>query len=182
MCGANALNILRDLKEEGMEEQYRTLLAEIERCHGVFVEDPYPYGSELHIDQTAHEQVFFFTRFFGAQEKNRKTLQVLKALRAGDQPVWFRYGNDKRRDLAGWYSVSLNGWALLKGFEDTGDAEMFLRGYAGVMSVAANLRPDGMGFGFFRSTPGVFAHDPPPGPSTTASGNTVSSKQPKPRY
>ena len=38
---------------------------------------------------------------------------------------------------------------------------MLAQGYGGVMSVTANLLADGMGFGHFVSTPGVFSHEPP---------------------
>jgi hypothetical protein len=38
---------------------------------------------------------------------------------------------------------------------------MLLKGFAGIMSVTANLLPDGMGFGHYVSTPGVQAFDPP---------------------
>jgi Family of unknown function (DUF5695) len=130
-------------------------------CNDEFLRDPYPYSSELVIDQTAHEQVYFFTRFFGNKEKNDKTIQVLKALRGGNQPVWFRYGNDKRRDVCCWYNASLNGLALLQAYEDHGDPDALLKGYAGVMSVVANVLPDGMGYNFFICTPGVFGNEPP---------------------
>jgi Family of unknown function (DUF5695) len=160
MGGSNVLNILEDIKSEGWTTEYEQLLDEVRKCNDVFVRDPYPYGSELFIDQTAHEQVFFFTRYFGDKEKTLKTLQVIKALRGGNQPVWFRYGNDKRGDMACWYSESLNGMALLKGFEETGDSDMFVKGYAGMSSVSANLRPDGMGFGWFISSAGAFGWNP----------------------
>jgi hypothetical protein len=161
MGGPNALNILADLKAEGLNAEYAELLKEVEACNRVFVETPYPYSSELFVDQTAHEHVYFFTRYFGNAEKASRTLQVIQALRGGDQPVWFRYGNDNRGDLAGWYTTSLNGRALLAGYEETGDPEMLLKGFAGIMSVTANLLPDGMGFGHYVSTPGVQAFDPP---------------------
>lgn len=161
MCGSNAVNILEDLKRESWNQEYTSLRAEMEKCNRVFGEDPYPYSSELVIDQTAHEQVYFFTRYFGNIEKQMKTAKVIQALRGGNQPVWFRYGNDKRGDMACWYSESLNGWPLLDAFEQTGDPDMFLKGYAGVMSVTANLRPDGMGFGWYISSPGVTAFSPP---------------------
>jgi hypothetical protein len=161
MGGSNALNILADLKAEGWENEYRQLLKEVEGCNQVFVDTPYPYSSELFVDQTAHEHVYFFTKYFGNTEKAAKTLQVIEALRGGNQPVWFRYGNDNRGDMAGWYTTSLNARPLLAGFEETGDLEMLLRGYGGIMSVMANLLPDGMGFGHYVSTPGVQAFDPP---------------------
>ncbi len=161
MGGSNVLNILADLKAEGLDAEYKELLEQVEECNRIFVETPYPYSSELFVDQTAHEHVYFFTRYFGNIEKASKTLQVIQALRGGDQPVWFRYGNDNRGDMAGWYTTSLNSRPLLTGYEETGNPEMLLKGYAGIMSVMANLLPDGMGFGHYVSSPGVQAFDPP---------------------
>lgn len=161
MEGSNAINILDDIQREGWKEEYKNLRQQMMECNDEFLRDPYPYSSELVIDQTAHEQVYFFTRFFGNQEKNKKTIQVLKALRGGNQPVWFRYGNDKRRDVCCWYNASLNGMALLKAYEDHGDPDALLKGYAGVMSVMANVLPDGMGYNFFICTPGIYDHEPP---------------------
>ncbi|MBP1598633.1 MAG: hypothetical protein H6Q05_4010 [Acidobacteria bacterium] len=161
MGGPNALNILADLKAEGLSAEHAELLKEVETCNRVFVDTPYPYSSELFVDQTAHEHVYFFTRHFGHAEKASKTLQVIQALRGGGQPVWFRYGNDNRGDMAGWYTTALNSRPLLAAYEDTGDIELLLKGYAGIMAVTANLLPDGMGFGHYVSTPGVQAFDPP---------------------
>ncbi|HEV2490722.1 MAG TPA: DUF5695 domain-containing protein [Candidatus Acidoferrales bacterium] len=161
MEGSNAIHILNDIEQEGWQDEYSNLRQAMKACDAQFVEDPYPYSSELIIDQTAHEQVYFFTKFFGDAAKNKKTVQVLKALRGGNQPVWFRYGNDKRRDVCCWYNASLNGMALLDSFEDSGDRDAFLKGYAGVMSVMHNVLPDGMGFNFFICTPGIFDHEPP---------------------
>jgi hypothetical protein len=161
MEGSNAIHILADIEKEGWKEEHANLRQAMKECDDQFVEDPYPYSSELIIDQTAHEQVYFFTKFFENAEKNRKTVQVLKALRGGNQPVWFRYGNDKRGDIACWYNASLNGLALLNSFEDSGDPDALLKGYAGVMSVMHNVLPDGMGFNHFICTPGIFDNEPP---------------------
>lgn len=161
MEGSNAIHILEDIKREGWQQEYENLRNEMKACEEQFVRDPYPYSSELIIDQTAHEQVYFFSRFFGDTERNRKTVQVLKALRGGNQPVWFRYGNDKRDDVCCWYNASLNGLALLNSFEESGDQDALVKGYAGVMSVMRNVLPDGMGFNFFICTPGVYDSNPP---------------------
>ena len=161
MEGANSIAILKALQAEGMQAEYLRLRGLMETCNQAFVKQPYPYSSELLIDQTAHEQVYYFARFFGAAAKMRQAVRVIKALRGGDQPIWFRYGNDKRGDIACWYTESLNGAALTQAFEDTGDCEALLKGYAGIQSVLANLREDGMGFNFFISTPGIYDHQPP---------------------
>jgi hypothetical protein len=166
MCGSNAIFILLDLQKEGRIEQYDALLKEIQACTKVFVDDPYPYGSELVIDQTAHEQVYYFTKFNGNTDKTDKTVQVLKALRGGNIPIWFRYGNDTRRfqpeigTMSLWYSESLNGMALLDSFEDTKDLDTFIKGYAGLVSVMFDIRADGMGFGWFNYEPETFDYKP----------------------
>jgi hypothetical protein len=161
MEGSNAVHILDAVRQEGWMDEYNALRQLMQDCDAEFLRDPYPYSSELVIDQTAHEQVYFFTRFFENKDKNEKTVQVLKALRGGNQPVWFRYGNDKRRDVCCWYNASLNGMALLQAYEDNGDPDALLKGYAGVMSVMANVLPDGMGYNYFLCTPGVYDHQPP---------------------
>ena len=74
--------------------------------------------------------------------------------------MWFRYGNDKRRDVCCWYNASLNGLALLKAYEDHGDQDALIKGYAGVMSVMVNVFLDGMGYNFFICTPGVCSYIP----------------------
>lgn len=159
MGGANAVNILDDIEKEKWVEEARTLRQVLSECNDVFVKDPYPYASEFPVDTTAHEQVYFFTRYFHNTDKAAKTLQVIKALRGGDQPVWFQYGNDNKGNLTCWYTESTNGWALLQGFEDTGDVDMLIKGYAGVMSVQVNLLPDGMGFGNFYADPAEMDHE-----------------------
>ncbi|MBZ5515971.1 MAG: hypothetical protein LAN62_14215 [Acidobacteriia bacterium] len=166
MGGSNALNILADLRHEGWEEEYTRLLAEIKKCCEEFVRDPYPYSSEIPIDATAQEQVYFFTRHFGSAERRDDTVRVLAALR-GPQPAWFRYGidlfahPDLRGEVVCWYSSALNGMVLLRAFEDTGDIALLERGYPGLMSVLRNITPEGAGFGWFMVTPGIFAHEPP---------------------
>lgn len=173
ITGSNIVNILEDLRREGLTEEYENLLAETKQCNEEFLHDPYPYASEIEIDETGQHQVYFLTKYFarvgnaGSREKNRQTLKVLKALRGGDQPVWFYYGNDLfahpdlRGELTCWHSEALNGMALLDGFEVTGDREMLVKGYAGVVSVMHNVLADGMGFAWFMLRPGVFACEPP---------------------
>lgn len=161
MGGSNSLNIMKDLGKEGFTTERNELLDEIRKCNSVFVQDPYPYTSEYPVDTTAQEQVYFFTEYFGDTEKSRKTLQIIKALRGGNQPVWFQYGNDNKGDLTCWYTESTNGWALLRGFEQTGDTDMLVKGFAGVMSVEVDMLTDGMCFAHFISTPGIFDFTPP---------------------
>lgn len=84
-----------------------------------------------------HEHVYFFTAYIGHEEKSLKTLQVIQELRGGNHPVWLRFSNDLRGDNAGWHTESLDSMPLLKGFEETGNMDMLIKGYAGAMGVAA---------------------------------------------
>ena len=173
ITGSNVVDILQDLRLEGWHGEASVLEGLIRDCNEEFIRDPYPYSSEIEIDETGHHQVYFLTRYFAglgdarSRTRNTEVLRALKALRGGDQPVWFGYGNDLfahpdfRGQIACWHSESLNGLALLQGFEDAGDPSMLAKGYAGVRSVLHNILPDGMGFGWFRLDPGVFTCDPP---------------------
>jgi hypothetical protein len=170
--GANAVEVLADIRREGWTSEAGVLQELMRACNDEFLRDPYPYCSEIEIDETGQHQVYFFSRLFGLEgdarslARSREVLTVLKAMRGGDQPVWFCYGNDLfahpdfRGQIACWHAESINGMALLRGFEDTGDLSMLTKGYAGVMSVLHNILPDGMGFGWFRLDPGVFACEP----------------------
>ena len=174
ITGLNAVNIVEDLRSEGWQKEYETILGLMKETNQVFLTDPYPYSSEIQIDETAQSQVYFFTRYFGkthgeadSWKRNAEVRQVLQAMRGGNQPIWFLYGNDlfAHPDLRGqiscWHSEALNGMALTQAFEDTGDVSLLLKGYAGMMSVLHNVLPDGMGFGWFKLDPGVYACEPP---------------------
>ena len=174
ITGLNAVNIVEDLKREGWQKEYETILALMKETNQVFLTDPYPYSSEIQIDETAQPQVYYFTRYFGkthgeaeSWKRNVEVRQVLQAMRGGNQPIWFLYGNDlfAHPDLRGqiscWHSEALNGMALMQAFEDSGDVSLLLKGHAGMMSVLHNVLPDGMGFGWFKLNPGVFACEPP---------------------
>jgi hypothetical protein len=173
ITGSSAVDIVGDLRAEGWDREFNSLLALMNECNARFIRDEYPYGSEIEIDETGQHQVYFFTRYFGArgssesQRRNTEVGQVLKALRGGDQPVWFCYGNDLfahpdlRGQIACWHAESLNGMCLLQAFEDTGDVSMLMKGYPGVMAVLHNILPDGMGYGWFKLDPGTFSCEPP---------------------
>ena len=167
ITGSNALRVLADLKEQGWTRQYDELLAKMKECNDEFVRDPYPYGSEIIIDHTGQEQVYFFSRFFGNDEKRTKTVDIDRALKGAMQPAWFRYGvdlfahPDLRSEICCWHSSAMNAMALMQEFEDTGDLDLLLRAYPGHVSVMTNVTTEGAGYGWFMCTPGVYDHEPP---------------------
>jgi hypothetical protein len=167
ITGSNALRLLADLKEEGRQKQYADLLEHMKACNDEFTRDPYPYGSEIEIDHTGQEQVYFFSRYFGNAEKRQKTVDIDRALKGGMQPVWFRYGvdlfahPDLRSEICCWHSSAMNALVLMQEFEDTGDLDLLLRSYPGHTSVMTNVTAEGAGYGWFMCTPGVYDHEPP---------------------
>ncbi len=172
MTGNNAIQILEDLAREGWTKEHDELFGLMKACNDVFVRDPYPYQSEIEIDETGQHQVYFFTRYFGAHgdkasaAKNKEVVRVIKALRGGDQPIWFNYGQDLfahpdfRGELSCWHSEALNGIPLLSHYEETGDDVALWKGYPGVIAVLQPVLPSGMGFGWFMYKPGVFNWEP----------------------
>jgi hypothetical protein len=167
ITGSNALHILADLKTEGWEQPYNELLARMKECNEEFVKDPYPYGSEIEIDHTGQEQVYFFSRYFGNAEKRRKTVDIDRALKGAMQPVWFRYGvdlfahPDLRSEICCWHSSAMNAMVLMQESEDTGEMDLLTRAYPGHVSVMTNVTTEGAGYGWFMCTPGVYGHEPP---------------------
>jgi len=167
ITGSNALRVLADLKEEGWQPQYDDLLAKMRDCNAEFARDPYPYGSEIEIDHTGQEQVYFFSRYFANEEKRKKTVDIDRALKGAMQPVWFRYGvdlfahPDLRSEICCWHSSAMNAMVLMQEFEDTGDLDLLLRAYPGHVSVMTNVSSEGAGYGWFMCTPGVYDHEPP---------------------
>lgn len=166
ITGCNAAEILADLEKEGWTQEHAEMLALMKTCNDEFLRDPYPYSSEIEIDETGQNQVYFFTRLFAglgsreSRDKNDWVVRALKALRGGDQPIWFAYGidlfahPDLRGQISCWHSGSLNGLALLAYYDESGDPVALMKGYPGVMSILHNLHPNGMGYGWFNLTPG----------------------------
>lgn len=167
ISGSNALRLLADLKEEGWEARYDELLEKMRQCNAEFATDPYPYGSEIAIDHTGQEQVYFFSRYFGNDEKRRKTMDTIRALKGAMAPVWFRYGNDLfahpdlRNEICCWHSSAMNAMMLMQEFDDNGDVDLLMRGYPGHACVMTEITSEGAGYGWFMCTPGIYAHEPP---------------------
>jgi len=147
-AGGNVVNILNDLERED-RQKYEQLYAKMKRVAGVMEDTPYPFGSELFVDQTGHDQVYAMMKRFGRREKMLTALPIIKALRAGAQPVWFWYGNEKRGNVSCWYAQTQNSRCLLSGYEETGDHEMLAWGYGGLTSFLTTVQSNGSARGWF---------------------------------
>jgi hypothetical protein len=147
-AGFHGIQLLQDVELEDSDAFVR-LNGNMRRFAEDNNNDPYPYGSELYTDQTAHHQVYTFMKHYGFEDQAQKTLQVTKALRAGAQPVWYRYGNEQRGNVCCWYATALNSNVMLEGYEETGDEELLKWGFAGMTSFLTTVRPTGVAHGWF---------------------------------
>lgn len=147
-AGSNIVNILDDLRQED-REKYKQLYSRVKQVAQSMEDTPYPFGSELYVDQTAHDQVHALMQYFGKKNKLLQVLEITKALRCGNQPVWFWYGNEKRGNVCCWYAQTLNSRVLLSGFEDTGDHEMLAWAYGGLTSFLTTVQSNGAVRGWF---------------------------------
>lgn len=147
-AGATITEVLDALREE-IPEAYEKLYPLVENCARINSEALYPYGSELYVDQTSHNQVEALMSYFGYEEKKKETWRITKALRAGMQPTWYKNGNEKRGNVCVWYATPLNTRVLYNGFDALGDREMLEWGYAGLTSFLTTLRLNGVAHGWF---------------------------------
>jgi hypothetical protein len=122
--------------------------------------DAYPYGSELYIDQTAHAQVFAAVLRDGTDAEIDKTLRITRAMRAGYQPSWFRYGNDERGSVCCWYGTPQNSAVLQRGFELRGNLDFLALAAGGLRSFLTTLRATGAATGWFTWWPDRTGFDP----------------------
>jgi hypothetical protein len=147
-AGAGLFDLLADL-EVADQNGFAALDGHLRRFAGLAAADPYPYGSELYIDQTAHSQVYAALERYGPDAKVDDCLRVTRTLRWGFQPSWFRYGNDQRGSVCCWYGTPQNSEVLLKGFRRTGDRRLLRLGAAGLTSFLTSVRASGAARGWF---------------------------------
>ncbi|HYY80406.1 MAG TPA: DUF5695 domain-containing protein [Actinomycetes bacterium] len=157
-AGAHTVDLLRDLERED-PEGHRRLDERMRRFAEQVSGDPYPFGSELYVDQTAHHHVYALLRHYGFHAQADDALRVTKALRAGGQPAWFQYGNEQRGSVGCWYATADNAAALLDGFERTGDAELLRWAVAGLTSLLVPVRDSGVAHGWFTWWPDRLGFD-----------------------
>src|SRR5262249_39117078 len=88
VTGVDTVKFVGAMKSEGWQKEYETILALMRETNKFFLTDPYPYSSEIKIDETAQPQVYFFTRYFAkthgdaeSWKRNGEARQVLQAMR-----------------------------------------------------------------------------------------------------
>ncbi|MDR2380651.1 MAG: DUF5695 domain-containing protein [Bifidobacteriaceae bacterium] len=157
--GAFQFELLDELREAD-PVGYDRLSGCLARYSDHIAADPYPFGSELFIDQTAHAQVYAAALRRGDPDLIERTVRVTRAMRAGYQASWFRYGNDERGSVCCWYGTPQNSEVLLSAFDRTGNEDFLRLGWGGLASFLTTLLGNGGCRGWFTWWPDRIGFDP----------------------
>ena len=173
MEGSIFVQILTDLKREGMDKQAAALESAMRKRADHWKEQGYPFGSEMPWDSTGQEEVYAWTKFFGLQDKADVTLNAILGYDPAI-PHWGYNGSARRywdfifaakdrrleRQLH-HYGSGLNAIPLLGEYREHPDDFYLLRvGYAGAMGALTDIDPDGFASAAFHAFPDMLKHDP----------------------
>lgn len=147
-AGATIVRLLEALKEEN-PEWYGALDQKVRWIAEENANSEYPFGSELYVDQTAHNQYEAMMKYYGWEDRLEEAYRITYALRNGWQPAWFLYGNEKRGNVCCWYGTPLNSRVLFEGFDRTGRMELLRLGSGGLFSFLTCIRSYGAAHGWF---------------------------------
>ncbi len=172
MEGDIYLQILADLKLEGVNEKAADLESRMRSRAERWKNEAYPFGSEMPWDSTGQEEVYAWTKYFGYQDKADVTLNAILGYDPAI-PHWGyngsarRYwdfifaGGDRRleRQLH-HYGSSLNAIPLLAEFREHPDDLYLLRvGYGGTMGALTDIDQEGFPSAAFHSFPDMLKPD-----------------------
>jgi len=173
MEGTIFLQVLSDLKREGMNDKATDLETRMRIRADRWRAEAYPFGSEMPWDSTGQEEVYDWTKYFGYRDKAEVTLNAILGYDPAI-PHWGyngsvrRYwdfifaGKDRRleRQLH-HYGSSLNAIPLLAEYRDHPDDSYLLRvGYAGTMGAITDIDQEGFPAAAFHSFPDMLKPDP----------------------
>lgn len=147
-AGAGLFDLLTDLQAAD-PGGFAALDSHLRRFAELAAADPYPFGSELYIDQSGHGQVYLALERYGPVSRLDDCLRVTRTLRWGFQPSWFWYGNEQRGSVCCWYGTAQNSEILLRGFRRAHDMRLVKLGTAGLASFLTCVRASGAARGWF---------------------------------
>ena len=173
MEGTIFLQILEDLKGEGLASEASNLEAKMRHRADRWKAQAYPFGSEMPWDSTGQEEVYAWTKYFGYHDKADVTLNAILGYDPAI-PHWGYNGSARRywdfifaakyrrleRQLH-HYGSGLNAIPLLSEYREHPDDFYLLRvGYAGTMGVLTDIDHDGFLSAAFHSFPDMMRPDP----------------------
>lgn len=156
MEGDIFVQLLADLRREGMNTQADDLEAKMRVRANRWKEEAYPFGSEMPWDSTGQEEVYAWMKYFGYQEKADVTLNAILGYDP-TIPHWGYNGSARRywdfvfagklrrieRQLH-HYGSSLNAIPLLAEYREHPDDFYLLRvGYGGTMGTISDIDQEG---------------------------------------
>ncbi|WP_417360592.1 DUF5695 domain-containing protein [Galbibacter sp.] len=172
MEGTIFLEVLMDLKREGMDTIAATLEEAMKKRADHWKSLNYPFGSEMPWDSTGQEEVFMWSDYFGYDQKATITLNAILAYMP-TMPHWAYNGNARRywdflyggklsrieRQIH-HYGSALNAIPVLKAYQNSPDDLYLLRiGYGGRLGAIANITQDGFAPAAFHSFPSTLEID-----------------------
>jgi hypothetical protein len=175
MEGDIFVQILADLKREGMDKQADALEAKMRKRADHWKAQAYPFGSEMPWDSTGQEEVYAWTKYFGYQDKADVTLNAIIGYDPAI-PHWGYNGSARRywdfifgasakysrieRQLH-HYGSGLNAIPLLAEYREHPDDLYLLRvGYGGTMGALTDIDEEGFLSPAFHSFPDMLRSDP----------------------
>ena len=173
MEGSVFVEILTDLKREGMRTQAEALENKMRDRAGRWKQEAYPFGSEMPWDSTGQEEVYAWAKHFGYTDKASVTLDAILGYDPAI-PHWGYNGSARRywdfifaakkprleRQLP-HYGSSLNAIPLLSEYRDHPDDFYLLRvGYGGTMGALTDIDQAGFASAAFHAFPDMLEPDP----------------------
>ncbi len=181
MEGEVFVEILRDLKQEGLTTQATELEQAMRKRAEVWQAEEYPFGSEMPWDSTGQPEVYAWMRYFGNAPKADLTREVILGYDP-TIPSWGYNGNARRywdfmyagkiaqleRQIHHYGSAN-NALPLLDSFRrNPQDLHLLRVAYGGLMGTLTNIDQDGFGAAAFHSNPDLMKFDPYNGDYGTA--------------
>ncbi|MET0534796.1 MAG: DUF5695 domain-containing protein, partial [Steroidobacter sp.] len=181
MEGEVFVEILRDLKSEGLAAEAAQLEQAMRQRADVWQAEEYPFGSEMPWDSTGQPEVYAWMRYFGNTDKAVLTREVILGYDP-TLPSWGYNGNARRywdfmyagkiaqleRQLHHYGSAN-NALPLLDSYRrDPRDLHLLRVAYGGLMGTLTNIDQDGFGSAAFHSNPDLMKFDPYNGDYGTA--------------
>ena len=175
MEGDIFVQILTDLRREGMDKQADALETKMRERADHWKAQAYPFGSEMPWDSTGQEEVYAWTKYFGYQDKADVTLNAIMGYDPAI-PHWGYNGSARRywdfifgasakysrieRQLH-HYGSGLNAIPLLAEYREHPDDLYLLRvGYGGTMGALTDIDQEGFLSPAFHSFPDLLRSDP----------------------
>jgi hypothetical protein len=173
MEGSVFVEILADLKREGMTTQAETLEGKMRDRANRWKEQAYPFGSEMPWDSTGQEEVYAWTKYFGYHDKAEVTLDAILGYDPSI-PHWGYNGSARRywdfifaakdrrleRQLH-HYGSGLNAIPVLAEYrEHPQDFHLLRVGYGGTMGALTDIDQEGFASAAFHGFPDMLKPDP----------------------